>query len=50
VASYSVVSQRGGLAPGFAVSSLAYQYVFVSLRSDLVWGKGTPALFGEPGR
>ena len=55
VASYSVVSQRGGMAPGFTVSSLAYQYVFVTLRSDLVWGRGTPALFGAaaepvPGR
>lgn len=47
LATYSVLSQRGGDAPGYALSSRAFQYVFVTLRSDLVWGKGTPALFGE---
>jgi hypothetical protein len=48
LANYTVVSQRGGSAPGFPVAGFAYQYVFITLRSDLVWGKGTPALFSEP--
>jgi hypothetical protein len=48
LASYTVLSLRGGDAPGFPIAGRAYQYVFVTLRSDLFWGRGTPSLFGEP--
>jgi len=46
MASYTVTSQRGGDVPGFMIPDRGYQYVFLTLRGDLAWGRGTPPIFG----